>query len=437
MFVAPIVLLALTSTGCEEALKPVAAALQRDERANVTAMLDAIRAQCSDSGSFHELVGVASGLSGNLTVAAEEFHQAITLNPQLSNDPTVVLWFCRALIETNQSARLIAFLASHQRGLSPPLLFSLATLFARHRDYRQAIKYFREIPTGVADDAVYFNIGLAYSHLREFENARKYYFRAIDKHPGHVEAYLRVGLDFAASGDRRKAVPWLLRAREFAPARPDIAYTLTEQLLSLEYFETARQIMAEALTANPRDPLLLVANGDLMLVQGKQSEAVDSYQSALAIETKLPSALIGLARVEALKGNTGEARQKLVLALSIEPENPAVNGELGSLELQEGNWSDAYLHLEKAWSLEQSNPMIAVQLARALQHLNRPIDALHTLQPLTLTLGDSPAFHFELVQIYALLGKTAEAQAQRDMVASLRAQSDNSLHFEDPKTYVH
>ena len=127
-------------------------------------------------------------------------------------------------------------------------------MFAKHGEYQRAIKYFRQIPSESADDAVYFNIGLAYSHLHQFEEARKLYFQAIDQHPQYVEAYFRVGLDLAASGDSRKAIPWLFRAREFAPGRADIAYALTEQLVSLQYLDTARQIATEALETSPLIP---------------------------------------------------------------------------------------------------------------------------------------------------------------------------------------
>jgi hypothetical protein len=47
------------------------------------------------------------------------------------------------------------------------------------------------------------------------------------------------------------------------------------------------------------------------------------------------------------------------------------------------------------------------------------------------------AFHLELSQIYTQLGKTAEAQTEREKLAILQAKLENSLRFEDPKTYAH
>ena len=436
MFVVPIIILAFLTNGCEEALKPVAAALQRHEVDSASTMLEALRAQCNPSSAFHELAGIASELNGNFPVAAQQFQEAFSLNPQLSNDPKLILWFVQALVESNQAPRLVAFLNGKPRVLSPPVLFSVGMLLAKHRDYALAIKYLNQIPASLADDAVCFNLGLAHSHLRQFEDARKCYFQAIDKHPDHIEAYFRVGVDYAASGDLRKALPWVFRAHNLAPARPDICYALTGQLLALKYLDTAAQVAAEALVANPRDPLLMVANGDVRLARGNASEAAGFYQNALTQDPTLPAALLGLARVEEAQGKFGEARKNLLQALHMDPENSAASAELGSIEMQDGNWPDAYSHLSQAWSLDESRLNVALQLAQVLHHLMRDFDALHLLQPLAPAMHDSSAFHSELMQIYTRLGRTADAHLESIQVAALQSKAADAIRFEDPKAYV-
>jgi tetratricopeptide (TPR) repeat protein len=437
MFVVPILFLTFASGGCEDALKPIAAALQSHDLEKASTMLGAVPPECTASSAYHELAGITGELNGNYTTAANELQQALALNPGLANDPAIFLWLVQALLETEQSERLATFLSDKHPRLTPPLLFSLGTLFAKHRDYARAIKYFQQIPPELADDAVYFNLGLAHSHLRQFEDARRCYFQAIDKHPDHVESYFRVGLDFASSGDLRKALPWLFRARDFAPDRPDIAYALIEQLLLLQYVETASQVDAEALEANPRNPLLMLADGDVLLARAKTAEARTSYQAALLQQPRLSGALLGLARIDEINGDTAAARKKLLEALSTDPDNPFVNGELGAMEVKDGNWTDAYRYLTKAWSADESNRIVGLRLAQALEHLHRAGEALHLLQPLAPALHDSSAFHFEMVQIYAQLGRTADAQAEREKVATLQSASVNDIHFEAPKTYVH
>ena len=189
--------------------------------------------------------------------------------PGVLRDPLLVFWFAQTLIGTNRAGRIDDLLAPDQPVMTPALLFSLGTLFAEHRMYSTAVKYLKAVPADNADDAVHFNLGLAYSHLRDFDHARKCYFEAIDQHPGHVTAYFRVGLDYASEGDARKSIPWLLRAHTWEPGNPEIAYALAEQLLLLEYVDTAAQILKQAAGVTPSHPLLIVADGDMQQARGR------------------------------------------------------------------------------------------------------------------------------------------------------------------------
>lgn len=357
----------------------------------------------------------------------------------LLQEPVLVLWYAQTMIETHQSDRIDSVLSlSSQHGPMPPgLLFSLGTLFAQHGMYQRAVNCLTQIPARSADDAVYFNLGLSYSHLQQFDEARKSYFQAIDKHPGHADAYLHIGLDYAASGQPRMGIPWLFRAHGFAPARPDIAYALAEQLIALEYLNTAKEVVAQALNNDPHDALLLVADGDLKRAHGEIAPAIDNYRKALAEHPGLTAALVGLARASIAQGEDGEARNFLKTALSDDPADPFVNGELGLLEARQHDWDAAINHLDRAWQRNRSNPEIALELAQAYRRRKRPLDSLQLLIFIRPVMQESSAFHFELAQVYALLDRTADAQAERDALTSLEARTHNALHFENPRTYVY
>jgi tetratricopeptide (TPR) repeat protein len=375
-------------------------------------------------------------------VETGKWHQAAALFDQLSSvgsdakDPIMVLWLARTLIETKQFGRLDSDISPEQTGMAPALLFSLGTLFAEHGMYERAVRYFRQIPTEEVDDAVYFNLGLAYSHLHSFEEARRDFFRAIDKHPEHVEAYFRIGLDYSAAGQGRMAAPWLFRAKELAPNRPDISYALAEQLLQLKYFESARKIVTEALAISSADPILLVASADIEQQEGQSAAAVDNYKKALNEQPKLVAALVGLAQVFVSQGNVEQGRQYLQEALSIEPNNPSANGELGLLEAQRDDWASALPRLSKAWGADRSNTTVGLRLAQALRHTGRSSEALQILNSQQSSMEESSAFHLELAQVYTQLHRPADARKQRDVVAKMELQSQDSLRFDSPTTYV-
>jgi Flp pilus assembly protein TadD len=506
MVLLPILLLTAVA-GCDDGVKTAIIALQQNNPAQALTLLEPLRAGCTRSSAFYEVLGLANELSDNKTAAEEALRMAIRLddtsprlwtelgatllknakpveaskpldealkldpsnpvtlkyaigaavgsrnwprsaelfgklnieseNRLLEQEPILILWLAQTLLETKQSARLDTLLAAHRTSMPTGLLFSLGTLFAQHARYKEAIEYFNLVPPEAADDALYFNLGLCYSHLQQFDNARRSYFAAIDKHPNHVNAYFHVGLDYVANGSPRMGVPWIYKAQSLAPGRPDIAYALAGQLIALEYFGSAEEVLARASESAPRDPLLMAAEGDLKRAQGDTAGAATSYQKALTENPGLPAALVGLARIDLETGNETKARSLLKAALARDPDDPVANGEIGLFEARAGNWTAALRHLERAWEQNHSNPTIALELARAYQQKARPEDALRLLQSIGPEMEDSAAFHFQLMQIYTLLHRTADAALQRNAFSELQASSENVLRFDNPHTYVH
>jgi tetratricopeptide (TPR) repeat protein len=370
--------------------------------------------------------------------ASELFQRSGLENSEaaLKQEPILILWLAQTLVETKQSDRIDSLLSPDKNAMLPGLLFSLGTLFAQHGMYERAVECFTRVPPESADDALCFNLGLSYSHLQRFDKARQFYFEAIDKHPGHLDAYFHVGLDYIAGGEPRMGIPWLFKAHSLATARSDIAYALAEQLVALEYLNTATEVLAQTLSSAPHDPLLLVADGDLRRAQGDLPAALVIYQKVLAEHPGMPAALVGLARVNLSQGKDEQARALLKRAVDANPQDPLVNGELGLLEAHHDEWDNALEHLGRAWRQSRSNPEIALELARAYQRKKRPQDALQLLASIRPAMQGSSAFHLQLAQLYAFLHRTADAQAERDTLSSLQAHSQDVLHFENPRTYV-
>jgi predicted Zn-dependent protease len=328
--------------------------------------------------------------------------------------------------------RSVAIDASDSR-----VLYTLGTLLAKEGDYARAAQFLQRIPDQDADDAAYFNLGLAYARSGQFDRARRAYFRAIDKENGNTEAYCQIGLDFASAGEARKAIPWLFRAREFVGDRPDIDYALIEELLQLKYFETAEEVVKAGLEKNRNEPLLLAASGDIARQRNQFPQAASRYHDALREKPGLVPAYAGLAQIAVAEGKTEQARGYLMDALRAEPDNAVANGQIGMLDAREGRWDAALSVLSKAWEKDKSRPLIGLELARALRHNGRTADAVTVMDSLAIRLHESGAFHSELAQLYMQLHQIAKAQAERELTASLEAKNRRELHFEDPQTYVH
>src|SRR4051812_24585525 len=213
MIAASALLLLLAESGCEESISPAVLALEQGDPAKAKIILDSAKELCAHSARFFELVGVSSDLVGDSPAAEDAFRRAVSLNPRsarlLANLGAVCLRNNKVTEAANALEQSIAIDSSDSR-----VLFTLGTLFGEQGAYGKAAEYLRRIPDQDADYAAYFNLGLAYSHLAQFEKARGAYYHAIDKQPGNIEAYLRIGVDYAMAGEPRKSIPWLFRASE-------------------------------------------------------------------------------------------------------------------------------------------------------------------------------------------------------------------------------
>ena len=356
--------------------------------------------------------------------------------PGVLNPPVMILWFAQSLIETKRLSEVESRLSPTQAGMTPPILFSLGELFAQHKLYAQVITFLSRIPEQDADDAVSFNLGVAYSHLQKFEEARRCYFEAIDKHPGHPGAYLAVGADYASAGDSRRAIPWMARAHELAPDRSDVIYGLGEQLLQLDYLTSAEELLGGALQSHPADPLLLVGEGDVKAAQHQEAAALDLYRKALAEQPHFTPALLGLARADISQSKMDEAREALRWALSDDADNPAANGTLGLMESRQGDWTSAVTHLRRSWEKDHSNSEVLMALARAYVRTGQTPEALQLLAAEKSRLSNSAAYHLELSQVYAQLHRPENAQKEQAAFQALQTSKDGFLRFEKPQSYV-
>lgn len=355
---------------------------------------------------------------------------------RLLQDPPFFLFFAAASMSSGKFAQVNDTVDRNVARIPPPLLFSLAGLYARAEHYREVVSLLTRIPAAQADEAVYFNLGLAYSNLHRFDDARRSYFVAIDKRPGYAEAYLHVGIDFAENNQPRLAVPWLYRARDLMPGSVKVDYPLAQQLIRLHYFDTANDVLSKALTSDPNQPLLITAMGDLELARGNYAKAHKLYTNALTSAPTLPPALLGMGRCAKAEGKNDEAGKYFQQVLSADHNNPAANAEQGLMELNDGNLQVAVGYLERSWEFSHSNIAVGVALSRLYRQRNQPMQSLKTLQMLAPEQSNSIELHLELSRVYTALHRPRQAQAELETVKDLQSQKTASLHFEDPGTYV-
>jgi tetratricopeptide (TPR) repeat protein len=349
-------------------------------------------------------------------------------------DPKLLLGLVECLLATGQSKRALTLLPQAAEDRAASFRFSLGTLLAGYGLYREAIQQMEAVPAADADAAVFFNLGLAHSHLRQYAAARECYFAAIDRQSEHADAYFRVGVDFAESGENAKAIPWLFRARRIAPQRADVVFALSEELIASGYFQTASAILD---TADLRNPLLRVAQGDCALEQQRIPEALGHYRGALEIDSTLAPASIGFARALAAWQKQSEALEVLQELLARDPANVAAHAEAGHLEAGLGNCTGALLHLENAWRKDSSRSAVALDLAHCYRRTKQAERGLRVLLSIRAKPDGDRAWHYELSQLYAALGRSVDAEREGARTLEIERANQEGMRFVPPTIYIH
>lgn len=145
---------------------------------------------------------------------------------------------------------------------------------------------------------------------------------AVAKSPEDVEARLALGTLYVETGDPVSAEKELRKAVSLGGAAERVLPELARALQSQGKFKEALDELKPELVA--KSAPLLALRGDALLAQGKQAEAKQSYEAALALQPNSGAALTGLAR-HALVNRDGEAAERYALeATTKDANNPEV-----------------------------------------------------------------------------------------------------------------
>jgi Flp pilus assembly protein TadD len=191
-----------------------------------------------------------------------------------------------------------------------------------------------------------------------------------------------------------------------------------------------------------------LANGREYLLSGRINEAISQLSTAASLDPKLSEAhnLLGVAYDK--KGLADRAKDSYERAVKVEPEDAQTLNNLGFSLYQNGNYRAAVDRLKRAVKLAPTDERILnnlglalcrlgkfeeayknfaraagpltgnLNIARMLQRFGRDEDAIKYYEQ---ARGIDPKCSFalqRLADLYQRMGKTEEAQARRDALAS-------------------
>jgi Flp pilus assembly protein TadD len=353
---------------------------------------------------------------GSLLLKKKQFEQAIhcfqAARVEQSQDAVSLLELAEAYFgaEKTTAARRAALRIAEVAGADSRIHFTLGLLLAEHGEYAMAVGQFEAIPPGERDAAADLNLGMAYSRLGRFEQARQAYQNALRLDPTSPEPYLRLGLDAAAQAKHAAALDWLAEAHNKAPGRADIACALAKELIHAGNFERAQEVLSSARERHPQDPSVWETFGDLYLRQHRESEAQQAYHECLRLNPRSLSARLSLARINLELGQSAEARNELEQVLRHDPHDADANALLGRMALQTGQADAALPYTTRALTSDTANLTANEDFAQIMLQQGKPAEALPALQRLVKADPDNPRFHYLLGQVLGKLHRSQEAQ---------------------------
>ncbi len=173
-------------------------------------------------------------------------------------------------------------------------------------------------------------------------------------------------------------------------------------------FQRAVQLAQSAVQQAPKDPKLWALEGIALSRLGRQNDALNAYNKALAISPNYLPALEGAAELEYEAGSK-RAQPLLERIVKLRPDDPTANAMLGVLKYKQHECSSAARHFHAALDLVSSQPVALAEYGDCLMELDRAEDAVPVFQKLLALQPDDPHSRYNLAVVQLAAHKTKDA----------------------------
>ncbi|TSC78899.1 MAG: hypothetical protein G01um101425_907 [Candidatus Peregrinibacteria bacterium Gr01-1014_25] len=252
---------------------------------------------------------------------------------------------------------LLGFLA-HQQSL-------------RWRDTRTLFEY----TVAVEPDAVaaHTNLGLFYAKSGDLVKARESLERSLAIQPTG-SAYIALGKIDAHEGDIPHAAERYRNAIAAEPQNPEPHFVLAEMLLNQGKRTEAIAELREVLRINPSHTPAMNNIAALLIQEGKFEEAAAMFKELLAVNPYYSDAHFNYAVALLALGRSDEAAQEFAQTLVAQPALLPALQRLIPLLLVQGKNDDAIGHLRTALEQETNRDLAALALDTIKKIVDRPGD---------------------------------------------------------------
>ncbi len=171
--------------------------------------------------------------------------------------------------------------------------------------------------------------------------------------PKSPDAAIAIGEYYLQRNDKDRALAEYRRGLSESPGNLEIETRIQDLYLSTNQIDEAAKLDSQLEHQAPKDPLVNVLHGRLLLAQGKKQEAIIALQNAVKNSPSSALAHYHLALAYWQNENLGQANSELLEALKVLPGMPVVLRSLVQLNLLQNHLPEAQVYAKE---LVQSNP---------------------------------------------------------------------------------
>lgn len=213
-------------------------------------------------------------------------------------------------------------------------------------------------------------------------------------------------------GDPRAAEVKLAEVWNASPVRPAAAMHVLGLIRRAQgRFADAENLFRDAIDADPQSADYHVSLGQLLLTAGFPEPAAEALAQALALNAKLPAALLGLARAQEALGNFIAAEAAARTLVEMAPSAEAWTALGGALRLQ-GRLDEAIAAFDAALAIDPQSAAARHDRAIALDKSGRGEEAVAVFSALHAQGRRAPALFRNWAGALMELGRHEEAQAR-------------------------
>jgi tetratricopeptide (TPR) repeat protein len=295
------------------------------------------------------------------------------------------------------------------------------TAAARSGDFKEASLRYRDARDfDPALPGLMRNLGLTSLQTGDVESAIRAFQSAYDQDPSDRTSLTYLAISLFRSQRYSQAAEAFRKMGEQIFQEPKLAYSWALAEGRSGNLQKATEIL-QRITTLALPPEAKVQIGNAFNELGDYAKALELFQSALAGNSQLQGAHLGVGIALRHMSKSKQAVSEFEQEATISPDNPDVQVELGLALLDSGNTSRGLSALRSAVAAHPEYPVAQFALGQKLLSLGKAAEAIAPLQAAARLEPGRIEVHQELVKALRKLGRDREASAELALIKKLQS----------------